>query len=39
MSALVRLREARREDLPTIVRMLADDELGRKRHRVEDPLP
>src|SRR5260370_21594083 len=39
MSAGMRLREARREDLPTIVRMLADDPLGQKRHRVEDPLP
>ena len=35
----MRLREATRQDLPTIVRMLADDELGKKRHRVEDPLP
>ena len=35
----MRLREAKREDLPTIVRMLADDPLGQKRHRVEDPLP
>jgi GNAT superfamily N-acetyltransferase len=39
MSATMLLREATREDLPTIVRMLADDELGKKRHRVEDPLP
>ena len=39
MSAHVSLREAQREDLPTIVRMLADDPLGAKRHRVEDPLP
>lgn len=39
MSAAMLLREARREDLPTIVRMLADDPLGQKRHRVEDPLP
>ena len=39
MSAAMQLREATREDLPTIVRMLADDELGKKRHRVEDPLP
>ncbi len=38
MSDLV-LREARREELPAIVRMLADDELGQKRHRVEEPLP
>jgi GNAT superfamily N-acetyltransferase len=39
MSAGMLLREAKREDLPTIVRMLADDPLGQKRHRVEDPLP
>jgi GNAT superfamily N-acetyltransferase len=39
MSAGMFLREAKREDLPTIVRMLADDPLGQKRHRVEDPLP
>ena len=26
-------------DLPAIVRMLADDELGARRERVEDPLP
>ena len=32
-------RQATREDLPSIVRMLADDELGRQRERVEDPLP
>jgi GNAT superfamily N-acetyltransferase len=39
MSAAMLLREARREDLPAIVRMLADDPLGKKRHRVEHPLP
>jgi len=39
MNLAMQLREATREDLPTIVRMLADDELGKKRHRVEDPLP
>jgi len=39
MSAGMRLREAKREDLPPIVRMLAADPLGQKRHRVEDPLP
>ena len=33
------LREAKREDLPRIVRMLADDPLGQKRHRIEEPLP
>jgi GNAT superfamily N-acetyltransferase len=39
MNIAMLLRQARREDLPTIVRMLADDPLGAKRHRVEDPLP
>jgi GNAT superfamily N-acetyltransferase len=39
MSPNVSLREAKREDLPTIVRMLADDPLGAKRHRIEEPLP
>src|SRR5258707_13934753 len=33
------LRDARRDDLPAIVGMLADDHLGRGRDRVEDPLP
>src|SRR5215208_6947684 len=32
-------RPATRSDLPAIVRMLADDELGSQRERVEDPLP
>jgi GNAT superfamily N-acetyltransferase len=32
-------RLARRSDLPSIVRMLADDELGSRRERYEDPLP
>ena len=32
-------RKARREDVPAIVRLLADDELGRQRERYEDPLP
>lgn len=32
-------RKARREDLPAIVRLLADDPLGAKRERYEDPLP
>lgn len=35
----VQFRPARREDLPDIVRMLADDELGSQRERCEDPLP
>jgi GNAT superfamily N-acetyltransferase len=32
-------RLATRADLPEIVRMLADDELGRQRERYESPLP
>ena len=32
-------RLARRSDLPAIVRLLADDELGSQRERYEDPLP
>ncbi len=35
----VHFRLARREDLPDIVRMLADDELGSQRERCEEPLP
>ncbi len=35
----VAFRQARREDLPAIVRMLADDALGSQRERYEDPLP
>ena len=33
------IRPARREDLPAIVAMLADDPLGATRERLEDPLP
>jgi GNAT superfamily N-acetyltransferase len=32
-------RLATRDDLPSIVRMLADDELGSQREKYEDPLP
>ncbi len=32
-------RDARINDLPAIVRMLADDFLGARRERFEDPLP
>jgi len=35
----VLFRPATRADLPSIVRMLADDDLGRQRERVENPLP
>jgi GNAT superfamily N-acetyltransferase len=32
-------RSARREDLPDIVRLLADDDLGSQREKYEEPLP
>ncbi len=32
-------RLAKQADLPAIVRMLADDDLGRQRERCEEPLP
>lgn len=38
MSELV-FRLAKREDLPSIVRLLADDEMGSQRERFDDPLP
>lgn len=34
-----KFRRATREDVPQIVRMLADDFLGAQRERFEDPLP
>lgn len=33
------VRTARREDVPAVVRLLADDPLGATRERYEDPLP
>jgi hypothetical protein len=33
------IRPATADDLPAIVRLLADDALGSQRERVEDPLP
>ena len=35
----LQFRQAKLEDLPEIVRMLADDFLGQTRERYEDPLP
>jgi GNAT superfamily N-acetyltransferase len=35
----LRFRLARREDLPDTVRLLADDELGSQREKVQEPLP
>jgi GNAT superfamily N-acetyltransferase len=39
MTSDIVFRLARRDDLPSIVRMLADDELGSQRERYEEPLP
>ena len=39
MTASLTFRLAKRSDLPEIVRLLADDELGRQRERYENPLP
>lgn len=41
MTALpqIAFRRARRDDVAAIVKMLADDHLGRARERVEEPLP
>lgn len=39
MTSELAFRNATRDDLPEIVRMLADDKLGRERERYEDPLP
>jgi ribosomal protein S18 acetylase RimI-like enzyme len=35
----ITFRPVTRADLPSIVRLLADDELGSQRERYEDPLP
>jgi ribosomal protein S18 acetylase RimI-like enzyme len=39
MTATVTIRRARRSDVETIVKMLADDALGGPRERLEDPPP
>jgi GNAT superfamily N-acetyltransferase len=39
MSDTLIFRTARIEDLPSIVRLLADDDLGSRRERYEEPLP
>ena len=39
MTAEAVCRLAKREDVPAIVRMLSEDELGSQRERYEDPLP
>jgi ribosomal protein S18 acetylase RimI-like enzyme len=35
----VSIRRARRNDVPAIIAMLADDRLGNARERLDDPLP
>lgn len=35
----VTFRRAKRADLPEVVRLLSDDDLGHQRERYEDPLP
>ena len=39
MTKTVTIRRARRDDVETIVKMLADDALGGSRERLETPLP
>jgi ribosomal protein S18 acetylase RimI-like enzyme len=39
MTDQVGFRDATAADLAAVVRLLADDDLGRTRERVEDPLP
>jgi GNAT superfamily N-acetyltransferase len=39
MNEAVTFRAADREDLPSIVRLLADDDLGSQRESYEEPLP
>ena len=39
MSEAILFRTARRADLPSIVRLLADDELGSSREKYAEPLP
>lgn len=35
----ITIRRTRRDDVPAIIAMLADDHLGRARERLEKPLP
>lgn len=39
MTEALTFRLAKRADVPEIVRLLAEDELGRQRERYENPLP
>ena len=38
-TAQITIRRAGRDDIAAIVKMLADDDLGRARERLEEPLP
>jgi ribosomal protein S18 acetylase RimI-like enzyme len=38
-TSAITIRRTRRDDVPVIVAMLADDHLGRARERLEEPLP
>lgn len=35
----IRIRKAKYSDLPDIIRLLADDEIGSKREKYDEPLP
>ena len=35
----ITIRRTRRDDVPAVIAMLADDHLGRARERLEHPLP
>ena len=35
----MKFKPAKRSDIPSIVMMLADDELGRKREEINNPIP
>ena len=35
----MKFRKATKEDIPQIVKMIADDELGKLREDYKDPLP
>ena len=39
ISDIIHFRSAKKNDLPTIVQMLADDPLGAKRENYQNPLP
>lgn len=39
MAAQIQFRNAIKSDIPSIVELLANDELGKQRERLEDPLP